>query len=427
MNAYSKVISRIALVVVAFAFLLFTIYFLWAVYHATRGVTTSDIESVEKSLKKVDSSLQADDAETLKSFRASRDDLQTSLDSISKQANPADPTRKDALDNLNKVVSSLSHIQTQVSNQREERQTAIKDALLKLETIRKGIEPTATPEKIVGMAITRTFNLLIQLAWPLVILAVFLYLFKSRRAPERLAELFSNFKSVEFFSAKFEMGEKIKFSAEESFESFRKQAKNSFDHLVQKKFLDDKVRNLLKDPELKAAIIKSRTDQDSANGSLPDYRCTIHVPDLLFAETFYQLLDYIPRQSGPETKGRTWSIRFGFIGKLWRSDKHTDIWKEVPTDAQDLINNWGMTKEEAENAGKGRKSFLGVMLEHNSVPVGLFYMDALETNAFGLDTDEALRKLIAIKCDTLKITEDLAYIAEQLRGSAALIRIYSER
>jgi len=183
----------------------------------------------------------------------------------------------------------------------------------------------------------------------------------------------------------------------------------------------------LKDPELVAAIIKSRMAQDPTKNSLPEYRCTIHVPDLLFAETFYQLLDYIPRQSGPETKGRTWSFRFGFIGKLWRSDKQTDIWEDVPTSVQDLIDNWGMTKEEAENAGKGRKSFLGVMLEHNSVPVGLFYMDALETNAFGLDTDEALRKLIAAKCQTRQITEDLAYIAEQLRGSAALIQIYSER
>src|SRR6266550_1767448 len=103
----TRIISRLALVVFALAFLLFTIYFLWAVYHATRGVTTSDIESVEKSLLKVDASLQ-DDAKTLESFRASRDALQTNLNSISTQPNAADPARKAALDNLTSVVSALS-------------------------------------------------------------------------------------------------------------------------------------------------------------------------------------------------------------------------------------------------------------------------------------------------------------------------------
>src|SRR4029077_16949030 len=161
-------------------------------------------------------------AETLKSFRANRDALQTNLNLISTQPNAADPTRKAALDNLNNVVSALPQIQTQATNQREERQAAIKDAQLKLAVIRKGIEPAATPEKIIGMAVTGTFNLLIQLAWPLVVLVVFLYLFRSQKAPARLAQLFSNFKSVEFFSAKFEVGEKVRYSAEESFESFRK-------------------------------------------------------------------------------------------------------------------------------------------------------------------------------------------------------------
>jgi uncharacterized protein YoxC len=426
MDSYSKVISRIALVILAFAFLLFTIYFLWTVYHATRGVTTSDIESVEKSLKKVDSALQSEDAETLKSFQGSRDDLQTNLDLMSKQTNPADPARKDALDNLNKVVSSLSRLQTQLNNQREERQAAIKDALLKLETIRKGIEPTATPEKIVGMAITRTFSLLIQLAWPLVILSVFLYLFTSKGAPERLTDLFSNFKSVELFSAKFETGEKIKLSAEEKFESFRKQAKSSFDLWAQRKGLGGKVTALLNDPN--DGLLKKINEIRQSKGlhALQDYRCTIHVPDLLFAETFYQLLDYVPHQRGPETKGRTWSIRFGFIGKLWRSENSSDVWEQVPTDPQELINNWGMTKEEADDAGKDRQSFLGVMLVNNGVKVGLVYLDAKEKNAFGIDK-EAARVLITTKSDALGITKDLSDIAEQLSGGAALIRIYSQR
>jgi hypothetical protein len=99
----------------------------------------------------------------------------------------------------------------------------------------------------------------------------------------------------------------------------------------------------------------------------------------------------------------------------------------VPTNIEDLINNWGMTREEAENAGKGRKSFLGVLLTHHAVPVGLFYMDAKDEHEFGDDADGSLRKLINDRCNSLEITKDLADIAEELRGSAALIRIYSQR
>jgi hypothetical protein len=428
-NRSMKYLHRLTLIITAFAFLVLTLYFLWAVYHSTRGVTPGDIEPVQKSLQKVDASLQEDGNEILKQFRENREKLENNLEKISKQTNPADPARQETLNNLNSVVSALSLLQTRVDNNRDERQAAIKDSLNKLESLRKGLEPAATPEKIIGLAITRTFNLVIQLAWPLVALAVFLYLFISKKAPARLASLFSNFKSVELFSAKFEMGERVKFSAEESFENFRKQAKNSFDHWVQKKALEEKVRGLLNDPD--TGLIKAVNDVRAAmvppQGPLEKFRCTIHVPDLLFAETFYQLLDYIPRQPGPETRGRTWSFRFGFIGKLWRSEKQTDIWTNVPTDTEQLINNWGMTKEEAENAGKGRQSFLGVMLVHHSVPVGLFYIDAEKANAFGTDTNGTLRQSIKTKCEELEITKDLADIAEELRGSAALIRIYSQR
>lgn len=426
-NRIIEILYRLSLTLAAMAFLVLTIYFVWAVYHSTRGLTTSDIEPVQKSLQKVETALKEDTSPNgvLKQLRDNREKLQTDLEIIRNHKSSDDTMRQAAMNDLNIVMQNLAALQTQFANKGDENQTIISDSLTKLEILRKGIEPMATPEKIIGMALARVGSLVVQLAWPLAIIFVFLYLFTSKKAPDRLAALFSNFKSVELFSAKFELGDKIKFTAEETFDSFRKQAKNNFDHWVQKKALEDKVRGLLSQT-IMGKINQDRAALNPAKGPLGDYRCTIHVPDLLFAETFYQLLDYIPRQPGPETRGRTWSYRFGFIGKLWRSEKQSDMSPSVPTNTEDLINNWGMTREEAENAGKGRKSFLGVLLTQHNVPVGLFYMDAKGENEFGDDQDGSLRKLINDQCGSLEITKDLADIAEELRGSAALIRIYSQ-
>jgi hypothetical protein len=425
-----KYLHRLILIMATLAFLVLTISFVWSIYHSTRGLTASDIEPVQKSLQKVETALKedADPNGILKQLRDNRVRLQTDLEIIATQKSPDDKVKQSAMADLDNVVQSLAVLQTQLASSRDENHAAVSESLAALQTLRKGIEPTATPEKIIGMALSRAASLAVQIVWPLTAIFVFLYLFTSRRAPERLAALFSNFKSVELFSAKFELGDKIKFSAEDTFDTFRKQAKNNFDHWVQKKSLEDKIRGLLHpDSVVMKKINNARAQLVPDPGTLGDYRCTIHVPDLLFAETFYQLLDYIPHQPGPETRGRIWSFRFGFIGKLWRSEKQSDISPSVTTSVEDLINNWGMTREEAENAAKqGRKSFLGVLLTQHSVPVGLFYMDAKGQNEFGEDNDGSLRKLINDQCESLEITKDLSDIAEELRGSAALIRIYSQ-
>ena len=431
-------LKRLAFALAALALVLLALAFQFAVYYSSGAVTPRDIEPIEKSLQKVEATLKETSGPNgmLSKLKDDNEKLQADLQLLSGTVANDSQLRQKALDDLNNVVLSLTALEKRVGHDHHDNQTAITESLLQLKVLRERLSPTSTSEKMMGAVLTQFgiflaafAKFVVLLAWPAVALAMFIYLLRSPAAPERVAALFRNFKSVELFSAKFEIGDKIKFSAEETFDSFRKQAKNNFDHWVQKKALEDKVRALLTNPD--TGIIRKindvRTTLNPAKGALGDYRCTIHVPDLLFAETFYQLLDYIPRQPGAETRGRTWSYRFGFIGKLWRSEKQSDIWGTVPTNPEDLINNWGMTREEAENAGKGRKSFLGVLLTRHSVPVGLFYMDAKGENEFGPDVDEALRKFITAECDRLEITKDLADIAEELRGQAALIRIYSPR
>ena len=48
------------------------------------------------------------------------------------------------------------------------------------------------------------------------------------------------------------------------------------------------------------------------------YRATVHIPDVLFSDTLYQLLDYWPKGKGG---GRRFSARFGILGLAWRLEE----------------------------------------------------------------------------------------------------------
>lgn len=424
-----KFLRRVGLLLLYGAALVFSIAVMMAVYQSARGLTASDIEPVEKTLRQVETRLQAEAGAdgVLSKFKNVNQKLQVGLETLRGQMGADDQQRRKVISDIDDVVLNLAVIQSHLSVERDANNAAVTDARTRLEALRKQIEPTATAQKVLGAALTQFGKLLTALAWPLVALIAFWFLFTSRRAPGRVAELFSPFKSVELFSAKFEIGDKIRASANETFEKFRKEAKEAYSLWVDRKSLEGKIKSLLdKEAAVMTKINEMRLSLSPPAEDLQDYRCTIHVPDLLFAETFYQLLDYVPRQPGPETRGRTWSYRFGFIGRVWRSEK-SQIQGEVSTNITELTSEWGMTKEEADNAGKDRQSFLGVLLKHNSVPVGLFYMDAKGKNEFGTDADESLRNLIESECGRLEITKDLASINEELRGRAPLIRIYSQR
>jgi hypothetical protein len=102
----------------------------------------------------------------------------------------------------------------------------------------------------------------------------------------------------------------------------------------------------------------------------------------LFAETFYQLLPYYPRGGGG---GRSWSIRFGIVGKAWRRGTSTGE-GDLQTSSEDLIDAWGMTREEAlkAKAKESRPSLLAVAFrDAQGSLVGILFADSLEKYAFG--------------------------------------------
>jgi hypothetical protein len=113
------------------------------------------------------------------------------------------------------------------------------------------------------------------------------------------------------------------------------------------------------------------------------YRATVHIQDPLYVAALYQLVDYYPGGNGG---GRRFSIRFGILGRSWRLQRSL-YEPEVPADEPDtLITAWGMTREQASGAAKGRRSFVCALLRHERKVVGILYMDAeKDDRAFGPD------------------------------------------
>jgi len=114
------------------------------------------------------------------------------------------------------------------------------------------------------------------------------------------------------------------------------------------------------------------------------FRATVHIEDALVRNALYQLVDYWPRGSGA---GRRFSVRFGALGRAWRLG--ASIYeRDVPTDDETLITQWGMTREQAQRAATGKRSFVCVLLEHEGEPVGVVFIDAEPANAFQPDVVE---------------------------------------
>ena len=223
------------------------------------------------------------------------------------------------------------------------------------------------------------------------------------------------------------LSDEAKTMAESTFENYRKQAIENYDLFVQRKMLVEKFENVVSDI---VGVIKTKMDK-----APEQYRCTLYVPDLVFADTLYQLLDYEPSGAG---RGRIFSIRYGIVGRVWRS-RTSDIHKFKPgadeeneaVDQDELVREWGMSRREAQTAAEGRPSFLCVMLSNaEGDPVGLFYMDSKDPTDFQIKSGENLYEVlseIATKFSERKIIEILAKMSDELGGRAPLIRIYDEK
>jgi hypothetical protein len=160
---------------------------------------------------------------------------------------------------------------------------------------------------------------------------------------------------------------------------YREEISVEIERYVSRQHLDDVLKTFAED----------RIQKNLPDSKLPEnFRCTIHIADLVLKGHLYQMLNYYPDGSG---HGRSFSERYGIIGKVWRSQKSivlNTLLKDMPVEAtmtDKITEDWGMTQKEAGKALK-KPSYACCVISHQSRRLGVFYMDSTKENAFPMKT-----------------------------------------
>jgi hypothetical protein len=236
--------------------------------------------------------------------------------------------------------------------------------------------------------------------WPLLISLLLVYILFANGAPARIGTLLRPFESIKLFGQEFVLNRQGGENAEAAIAIFKQEISDQFDEDIKKFTLAEKHKELF-DKSIATVLPQVMNRQ---------VRSTIYVMDRLFAGRLYQLLDYYPvtTMSG---RGRTFSSRYGIIGKAWRlGDSQYN--PTVPITEKQLILEWGMTKEEADDAGHGRQSFACIILKDDGQErLALIYLDSPQKDAFGdQDTWEKVKQTAQANAGKLGLTAALKSI-----------------
>lgn len=236
--------------------------------------------------------------------------------------------------------------------------------------------------------------LLVALAgkWPLaLLLALVLIAFSSR-----LRRIFgAGSKLVRKVSAG---GVEMEISSE-AVDQVRAQLKGSFRELVASARDEYERMSDLQEVDLRLeAVVEKhiRTTFLNAKGM----RATVHVPDIIFKDYLYQLLDYYPKGDGAH---RRFSQRYGIIGRSWRSQESHGTgaaFASAQGSEKALVKLWGMTRREAHGKLNEKPSCLSVLLRSGQALVGVLYVDSDDRDAFGV-TKEAMKLVKALEKEEL--------------------------
>jgi len=318
-----------------------------------------------------------------------------------------------------KALGSIDAAKMEIGDAQVGQMGAISAARTQIQTAEKNLTATTAAERARVVK-----DQMLVLIWPVVIAILVVYLFNSKTALEvlkHMGSLVSNVKVPGGLEISFVGGAAVKQSQEEVIKGYRQQVITQYDLAATQKQISDTVERAIKE-HITPFFVANHLD--------PEFRCTIHVRDILFQSSLYQLIDYLPRKKwavpGRITRGRAWSVRYGLIGRCWRLE---DDQKEgtIPTSAEKLIEDWGLTKNEADS-GSGKQTMLCHLIRSkNQSPLAIFYLDAEKPNAFGNESRMSeLNNVVGNAVRELGLDAALQEVWEKVQTSAPLIEIYAD-
>lgn len=235
--------------------------------------------------------------------------------------------------------------------------------------------------------------------WPLVVVVGISFLV-SKEGQKFLQTTFTSVRRIKAFGVELELGDeedarKLKLGLEDRFSDYREEVIAEFDRQVKRYDVGRLLAQAVEE------VVEPALDLDKS------YRCAIYVEDIVFGHTLYRLLDYYP---GGDGRGRIYSSRFGIIGRSWRLDESQEP-TEVPYVREDLINTWGMTREEAASQQKAKWYATYLLREGASKPAaGLLYIES--SAEISSDLVQRLDSAEPVKVLTAKVEK----VMENMRG-----------
>jgi hypothetical protein len=172
-----------------------------------------------------------------------------------------------------------------------------------------------------------------------------------------------------------------------------------------------------------------------------DFRLTLYVPDFVFSDRLYQFTEYYDKKGSRATDGRagrTFSVRYGIIGRVWRSGVH-EIEGELiseedkrqlpsPHTADDIIRfiarRWGLGLDEAKRVSQ-YNSYGAIRLDSVEKKLGIVYFDSKSKEVFG-DRDHmgGIRKALIEALNDSPLIDSLLEITNETAPWSGRIQIY---
>ena len=172
-----------------------------------------------------------------------------------------------------------------------------------------------------------------------------------------------------------------------------------------------------------------------------DYRLTLYLPDFVFSDRLYQFTEYYDKLGMPiagDRAGRTYSVRYGIIGRVWRSGVAEIEGELISKEDQDVLANdpnqgpiekfiarrWGLSLEEAYHV-KEYNSYGAIRLDIPENKVGLIFFYSKGVNAFGDDAErKKALKGIETMLQTCPLLPKLLEISHELAPWSGRIQIF---
>lgn len=278
------------------------------------------------------------------------------------------------------------------------------------------------PSAVVGPKTLHWIRELIFLfaPWPITMLVGLWIVARSESAFWLILGVFGFLRRIKLFGAEIELNEqtkrKIKSAAGEidvALREYKERVDKELTRIVSRYQVEQILSKFIDSEQVKAFA----SERDGT------FRCTVHIPDPIRYARLYQLLDYCPIGSG---RARTFSNRYGIIGKVWRTEvailegdlltpakSGTVMTHEQEIDA--VMSNWGMDRREAENALKHR-SYFCLPLVHENTKVGLLYIDSSKKNAFNAEKQNLVSQKAQVDLAAVvsRVLDDLSSVTLQI-------------